>query len=70
MANYTSLSAPIGDEYSHRPKLEQDICRFIAVQPANDAGIHVAAIARAVGGGVDAHRIRYVTGLFSRRKAC
>ncbi|EDR14860.1 uncharacterized protein LACBIDRAFT_244225, partial [Laccaria bicolor S238N-H82] len=57
MANYTNLSAPIGDEYSHRPKLEQDICRFIAEQPANDAGIHVAAIARAVGGGGDAHRI-------------
>jgi len=57
MASYTNPSAAISDEYSHRPKLEQDICRFIAEQPANEAGIHVAAIARAVGGGGDAHRI-------------
>jgi len=57
MANYTNPSTAISDEYSHRPKLEQDICQFIAEQPANDAGIHVAAIDQAVGGGGDAHRI-------------
>jgi replication factor A2 len=66
MANYTNPSTAISDEYSHRPKLEQDICQFIAEQPANDAGIHVAAIAQAVGGGGDAHRIRYVARLFFR----
>ncbi|KAH0827176.1 N-acetyltransferase B complex non catalytic subunit-domain-containing protein [Lanmaoa asiatica] len=38
------------DQFSHLPKLHHSIITFIQAQPSNAEGIHVSAIARAVGG--------------------
>ncbi|KAG0707672.1 replication protein A subunit RPA32 [Suillus ampliporus] len=37
-------------QYSHLPKLEYAIVTFMQNQPSNEEGVHVGAIARAVGG--------------------
>ena len=50
--------ATVKDAYSDLPPLQQSIVRFIIGQPRSDEGIHVAAIARAIGSGVDAQKIR------------
>ena len=50
----------VSDQYSHLPNLQRAIVRFIAGQPPRDEGVHVAIIAKAIGGGdVDARKIRY-----------
>ena len=55
----TSMSS---DAYTHLPKLQQAIIRFMAEQPPSSEGIHVFAIARAVGGGAtDAQKISCAT---------
>ena len=46
------------DQFSHLPNLHRSIIAFIQAQPSSAEGIHVSAIARAVGG--DAVTIRYV----------
>jgi len=38
------------DQFSHLPKLHRSIITFIQAQPSSAEGIHVSAIARAVGG--------------------
>lgn len=38
------------DQYSHLPQLQRRIAEFMTTQPDTDEGVHVAAIARAVGG--------------------
>ena len=53
-----SLVATVKDAYSHLPRLQQSIVRFIIGQPRSDEGIHVAAIARAIGTEGDAQKIR------------
>ncbi|PPQ87992.1 hypothetical protein CVT25_001071 [Psilocybe cyanescens] len=46
------------DQYSHLPPLQRNIIRFILNQPPREEGIHVAAIAKAIGAsGDDAHKI-------------
>ncbi|TFK42517.1 hypothetical protein BDQ12DRAFT_278987 [Crucibulum laeve] len=55
-ANQSSSVANF-DEYSHLPALQRSIIRFILEQPHNDEGIHVAAIARAIGTDGDALKI-------------
>ncbi|KAH9484363.1 Replication factor A protein 2 [Psilocybe cubensis] len=46
------------DQFSHLPALQRNIVRFIMSQPPREEGIHVAAIAKAIGaGGQDAHKI-------------
>lgn len=49
----------IKDEYSHLPPLQRSIVRFISGQPRSDEGVHVAAIARAIGADGDAQKIRW-----------
>lgn len=62
----TSMSS---DAYAHLPKLQQAIIRFMAEQPPSSEGIHVFAIARAVGGGAtDAQKIRCA--VYSTLKLC
>lgn len=59
---YTNQSRSAGnDQFSHLPPLQQSIARFILQQPPTEEGIHVAAIARAIGIDGDAQRIRYDT---------
>ncbi|KAH7889370.1 hypothetical protein F5I97DRAFT_1843780 [Phlebopus sp. FC_14] len=43
------------DQYAHLPQLHQDILNFMSSQPPGNTGVHVSAIARAVGG--QAHEI-------------
>ena len=45
------------DQYSYLPPLERSIVTFMLNQPSSEDGIHVGAIARAVGG--SAASIRY-----------
>ncbi|TFK29982.1 replication protein A, subunit RPA32 [Coprinopsis marcescibilis] len=45
------------DQYSHLPALQQSIVRFLKENCKTDEGIHVSAIARAVGNGSDAIKI-------------
>ncbi|KII88398.1 hypothetical protein PLICRDRAFT_161449 [Plicaturopsis crispa FD-325 SS-3] len=52
---YAVQSASTNDQYSHLPAVQRQIIQFIASQAQNDDGVHVAAIARAIGG--DAHSI-------------
>jgi len=55
---YTSQSRPTAtDQFSHLPPLQRSIARFILQQPSTDEGIHVAAIARAIGTAGDAQKI-------------
>lgn len=59
---YAAPSTTIqSDSYAHLPKLQQLIVHFMAEQPPSAEGIHVSAIARAVGNaGGGAQKIRYV----------
>ncbi|KAJ2932907.1 hypothetical protein H1R20_g4213, partial [Candolleomyces eurysporus] len=63
MSDISAYSAPStsrlpSDQYSHLPKLSQAICQFMSGHPSTAEGVHVSAIARAVGGlGVDATKI-------------
>ncbi|KAJ3550981.1 hypothetical protein NMY22_g84 [Coprinellus aureogranulatus] len=66
MGDASAYAAPTtsmqSDAYAHLPKLQQAIVRFMAEQPPSSEGIHVFAIARAVGsGGSDAQKIRHVS---------
>ncbi|KAF9004673.1 replication protein A subunit RPA32 [Cyathus striatus] len=45
------------DEFASLPPLQRAIVRFILDQPPSDEGVHVAAIARAIGTDGDAHKI-------------
>jgi len=59
-ANTASAYAPGArtaavDQYAHLPPIQREIINFILLQPTHTEGVHVAAIARAVGG--DAHAI-------------
>lgn len=49
---YTAQTGQIAsnDQFAHLPKVQREILHFIMSQPAHDDGIHVGAIARAVGG--------------------
>ncbi|KAJ8585599.1 replication protein A, subunit RPA32 [Rhizopogon salebrosus TDB-379] len=49
---YAAQSHPVVDnsQFSHLPKLQYEIVTFIHNQPANEEGVHVGAIARAIGG--------------------
>ncbi|KAF7792950.1 hypothetical protein EIP86_004053 [Pleurotus ostreatoroseus] len=38
------------DQFAHLPPIHRKIIEFILSQPAHDDGVHVAAIARAIGG--------------------
>ncbi|KAK0483813.1 replication protein A subunit RPA32 [Armillaria novae-zelandiae] len=55
---YQSHSAqPVShDEYAHLPKLQRDIVNFMLKQENSEEGVHVASIARSIGGG-DAQKI-------------
>ncbi|KAI0928429.1 hypothetical protein AcW1_005676 [Taiwanofungus camphoratus] len=55
---YTAQSSTTvsNDQFANLPLLQRNIVGFILSQPPNEEGVHVAAIARAVGG--DAHSIR------------
>ncbi|PSR77351.1 hypothetical protein PHLCEN_2v7952 [Hermanssonia centrifuga] len=59
---YTAQShgASANDQFSHLPAIQRNIVNFILAQPMDvrDNGVHVAAIARAIGG--DAQSIRSV----------
>ena len=46
------------DQYSHLPALQQSIARYLKENCTTEEGIHVSAIARAVGNGSDALKIR------------
>lgn len=63
MSDMSAYSAPStsrpSDQYSHLPKLPQAICQFMLEQPGTAEGVHVSAIARAVGNIADAGKIRY-----------
>jgi hypothetical protein len=63
MSDISAYSAPStsrpSDQYSHLPKLPQAICQFMLEQPGTAEGVHVSAIARAVGHIADAGKIRY-----------
>ncbi|GBE82162.1 Replication factor A protein [Sparassis crispa] len=48
-------ASAVNDQYSNLPPIQRKIVTFILSQTRNDEGVHVAAIARAVGG--DAHSI-------------
>jgi len=41
----------VNDQFSHLPNLQRAIMRFIIDQPPRDEGVHVALIAKAIGGG-------------------
>ncbi|KAG8217715.1 hypothetical protein J3R82DRAFT_5872 [Butyriboletus roseoflavus] len=47
---YSAQLAVSSDRYSHLPNLPRSIIAFMQAQPSNAEGIHVSAIARAVGG--------------------
>ncbi|KAJ3520170.1 hypothetical protein NM688_g9200 [Phlebia brevispora] len=42
------------DQFQHLPAIQRQIVEFILAQPAHDDGVHVAAIARAIGGDASA----------------
>jgi len=54
---YSAQSSTVaaGDQFNHLPPLQRSIINFIISQPTSEEGVHVAAIARTVGG--DAHMI-------------
>ena len=64
MSDMSAYSAPStsrpSDQYSHLPKLPQAICQFMLEHPCSAEGVHVSAIARAVGSLADAEKIRYL----------
>ncbi|KAI0345172.1 replication protein A, subunit RPA32 [Trametopsis cervina] len=47
-------AAPQRDQYAHLPPIQRNIINFILSQPNHTDGVHVAAIARAVGGDANA----------------
>jgi len=55
---YTTQSHSVGinDEFAHLPPMQRSIIKIILDQPPSDEGVHVAAIARAIGG--DANKLR------------
>lgn len=56
---YANQSTSAADtEYSHLPPVQRKIVQFILSQPPNHDGVHIAAIARAIGG--NAAEIRFV----------
>lgn len=55
---YTGQASKVSDQHSHLPPLQQKIVRFIESQPRSEEGVHVSAIARAVGTDGDAQKIR------------
>ncbi|KAJ2913448.1 hypothetical protein MD484_g6961, partial [Candolleomyces efflorescens] len=61
MSDISAYSAPStsrpSDQYSHLSKLPQAICQFMLDQPGTAEGVHVSAIARAVGNLADAGKI-------------
>ena len=70
MSDISAYSAPStsrpSDQYSHLSKLPQAICQFMLDQPGTAEGVHVSAIARAVGNLADAGKIRYLIMSFKR----
>ncbi len=59
---YANQSTSAADtEYSHLPPVQRKIVQFILSQPPNHDGVHIAAIARAIGG--NAAEIRFVNHL-------
>lgn len=56
-----SNSTGLPDQFGHLPQLQRAIINFIISQPPQEEGIHVAAIAKAIGAsGEDARKIRWV----------
>jgi replication factor A2 len=53
---YTSQSRAPTNQFAGLPTLQRSIMEFLTSQPYNDEGVHVGAIARAVGG--EAGKIR------------
>lgn len=51
-ATQTNLPG-VNDQFSHLPKLQRDIMRFIIDQPPRDEGVHVGLIAKAILGRSD-----------------
>ncbi|KAG2157200.1 replication protein A subunit RPA32 [Suillus clintonianus] len=49
-AAQSNAPAANNNQYSHLPKLEYAIITFLQSQPTNEEGVHVGAVARAVGG--------------------
>ena len=64
---YTAQSSRTAEDeqWAHLPALQRSIVKFIRDQPPHDDGVHVAAIARAVGG--EATKIRYVWSSWTSR---
>lgn len=56
---YNAQSAGVSDHHSHLPALQRQIIRFLQENSQTEEGVHVAAIARSVGSGSDAQKIRY-----------
>lgn len=58
------------EPYAHLPSIQRRIVEFMMNQPQQSEGIHVAAVARHIGG--DAHAIRYVvvSSVFERFLRC
>jgi len=54
-----SSASALDSQYRHLPPLQQAIVRFMLEQPHSAEGIHVYAIARAVGDGTDAEKIKF-----------
>lgn len=50
MSAYSAQSSSVGvpDQFGHLPQLQRAIITFIMAQPAQEEGIHVAAIAKAI----------------------
>jgi replication factor A2 len=60
MSAYSAQSNSMGvpDQFGHLPQLQREIINFIIAQPPQEEGIHVAAIAKAIGAsGEDARKI-------------
>lgn len=57
----TQTNSSVVDQFSHLPNLQRAIVKFMIDQPPRDEGVHVAIIAKAIGGGDvnNAHKIRY-----------
>ncbi|EFI28370.1 hypothetical protein CC1G_13904 [Coprinopsis cinerea okayama7 len=54
---YNVGSTATSDQFSHLPVLQRQIVRFLQENSTSDEGVHVSAIARAVGSGNDAQKI-------------
>lgn len=68
MGDASAYSAQPGaganDRFPHLPVLQRQIVRFLQDNCTTEEGVHVSAIARAVGGGSDAMKIRYIQTTF------